>query len=495
MLSHGKQNIIHQPEGQLIRFASRDRHTSLGIWFPIPSTDWRILMAVNENKILGPANILRDGTLTISGATGLLLLLLVWVLLSSLTRQIREKNLQLDAISSHLLGGLLITRLDRSFTILYANDGYLNMVGYTRSQLRKEKRNAAVSLCASEERNATMQAIFSQLSQNGMLSLEHRLQRRDGTRLWALIRGRQVNDPELGQIGVWVIIDVTEQKETQLAFERQSCELETLVQQVSASENRLKFLVDSASIPLWSTDLETGLISYNEHVCRMLGWPEGVLHMTLSDFLLRCHPDDVEHVRNVFESFSAEDAGGTLEYEYRVRDGNGNWRWILVKGQKAINPLTHKAERVGIVIDNHARKQEALDTLQRAAELEAQVQTRTAKPSVTVCGSVSTHRTKRVTLPSCVNFIAFPTRLSKSCPSRVGSPTSDWGTPSPTSKRRESPFSRTAWVNIWRVLSSTSERLNGISSKSILPDSTLEKSRISLMIRRRVLAVTSILAR
>ena len=379
MLSPGKQNIFHQPEGQLIRFASRSGHTSLGIWFPIPSTDWRILMAVNENKILGPANILRDGTLTISGATGLLLLLLVWVLLSSLTRQIREKNLQLDAISSHLLGGLLITRLDRSFTILYANDGYLNMVGYTRSQLRKEKRNAAVSLCASEERNATMQAIFSQLSQNGMLSLEHRLQRRDGTRLWALIRGRQVNDPELGQIGVWVIIDVTEQKETQLAFERQSCELETLVQQVSASENRLKFLVDSASIPLWSTDLETGLISYNEHVCRMLGWPEDALHMTLPDFLLQCHPDDVEHVRNVFESFSAEDAGGTLEYEYRVRDGNGNWRWILVKGQKAINPLTHKAERVGIVIDNHARKQEALDTLQRAAELEAQVQTRTAE--------------------------------------------------------------------------------------------------------------------
>ena len=61
-------------------------------------------MAVNENKILGPANILRDGTLTISGATGLLLLLLVWVLLSSLTRQIREKNLQLDAISSTCSG-------------------------------------------------------------------------------------------------------------------------------------------------------------------------------------------------------------------------------------------------------------------------------------------------------------------------------------------------------------------------------------------------------
>lgn len=379
MLSPGKQNIFHQPEGQLIRFASRDRHTSLGIWFPIPSTDWRILMAVSESKILGPANVLRDGALAISGATGLLLLLLVWVLLSSLTRQIREKNLQLDAISSHLLGGLLITRLDPSFTLLYANDGYLNMIGYTRTQLRKEKRNAAITLCAPEDRDATAQAIFSQLSRNGMLSLEHRLQRRDGTRLWAIIRGRQVNDPELGEIGVWVIIDVTEQKETQLAFERQSCELETLIQQVSASENRLKFLVDSANIPLWSTDLEAGLVFYNEHVCRMLGWPEDVLHMTFENFLLHCHPDDMEHVRTVFNQFSTNDVGNMLEYEYRVRDGSGSWRWILVKGQKAINPLTHKAERVGIVIDNHARKQETLDTLQRAAELEAQVQARTAE--------------------------------------------------------------------------------------------------------------------
>ena len=43
----------------------------------------------------------------------------------------------------------------------------------------------------------------------------------------------------------------------------------------------------------------------------MLGWPEGVLHMTLPDFLLRCHPDDVDaSCANVFESFSAEDAGG-----------------------------------------------------------------------------------------------------------------------------------------------------------------------------------------
>ena len=68
----------------------------------------------------------------------------------------------------------------------------------------------------------------------------------------------------------------------------------------------------------------------------------------------------MEHVRNVFESFSAEDAGGTgADTNTGCGTAAGNWRWILVKKGKAISPLTHKAERVGIVIDNHARKQGA----------------------------------------------------------------------------------------------------------------------------------------
>ena len=105
------------------------------------------------------------------------------------------------------------------FTILYANDGYLNMVGYTRSQLRKEKRNAAVSLCASEEQERDDASDFQPAFPERHAVRSNTASSGQRHRLWALIRGRQVwNDPELGQIGVWVIIDVTEQKETQLAF-------------------------------------------------------------------------------------------------------------------------------------------------------------------------------------------------------------------------------------------------------------------------------------
>ena len=372
--------LDEHPAGRLFPFTTADGDTDLGLWFPFPGTDWRIFTGVDMEKLQAPANALRNGTILASGLTGLLLLVLVWVLLRTLTRQIRQKNLQLDTISSHLLGGLIITRLDPDFTIQYANDGYLNMMGYTSGQLRRERADSAIALCVEGQRAATARTLFEQLSKGDSLVAEVQMRRRDGGVLWALVRGRRVDDPELGEIAVWIVVDISEQKETQFAFERQSRELQTLMQQVSVSQRRLEFLVDSGSIPLWSFNPETQLLSYNVHVCRLFGWSEDTLSMPLETFYSLCHPEDRERVRVIFEHARRDPlSADNLEYDYRVGDGKGFWRWVLVKGQTAFNPVTGKPERVGIVVDNHARKQAALNTLRRANDLEALVQERTAE--------------------------------------------------------------------------------------------------------------------
>ncbi len=365
--------LDEHPAGRLFSFATADGGTDLGLWFPFPGTDWRIFAGVDMEKLQAPANALRNGTILASGLTGLLLLVLVWTLLRTLTRQIRQKNLQLDTISSHLLGGLIITRLDPDFTIQYANDGYLNMMGYTSGQLRRERNDSAIALCVEGQRAATARTLFEQLSKGDSLVAEVQMRRRDGGVLWTLVRGRRVDDPELGEIAVWIVVDISEQKETQFAFERQSRELQTLMQQVSVSQRRLEFLVDSGSIPLWSFNPETLLLSYNVHVCRLFGWSEDTLSISLEAFYALCHPEDRERVRAIFEHARRDPFGAdNLEYEYRIGDGKGFWRWVLVKGQTAFNPVTGKPERVGIVVDNHARKQAALN-------LEALVQERTAE--------------------------------------------------------------------------------------------------------------------
>ena len=59
--------------------------------------------------------------------------------------------------------------------------------------------------------------------------------------------------------------------------------------------------MDSGSIPLWSFNPETRLLAYNVHVCRLFGWPEDVLNMSLEAFYDLCHPEDRERVRAIFE--------------------------------------------------------------------------------------------------------------------------------------------------------------------------------------------------
>ncbi len=93
--------------------------------------------------------------------------------------------------------------------------------------------------------------------------------------------------------------------------------------------------------------------------------------------------------------------------------------------------------------------------------------------------------TRRVTLPWSVNFSAFPIRLMRICRRRFGSPTSPAGAPGRISKlsRKRRACAREAIIS--RTLSRNARRSKPIDSNSTCPDSTLEKSRTSLIRSRR----------
>ena len=99
-----------------------------------------------------------------------------------------------------------------------------------------------------------------------------------------------------------------------------------------------------------------------------------------------------------------------------------------------------------------------------------------------VCSSTSTFTQ---TSPCSVNFTALLTRLVRICPSRNGSPDSRCGIEAATSAKNSSPFSWAFWpVRVATELTTWSKSKSVVSSFS-LPASTLEKSKISLMIPSR----------
>ena len=137
------------------------------------------------------------------------------------------------------------------------------------------------------------------------------------------------------------------------------------------SETRFRLALDAASNGVWDRNFLTGEVYYGANWWRTLGYQDGdpaSTHIQLADLL---HPDDRERVLAQL----ADCMNGTTEtltVEYRVQKKNGEYLWMLSRGQVVERDTQGRASRMmGTLTDI---------TLMKAfeAELEKKLQERTA---------------------------------------------------------------------------------------------------------------------
>ena len=84
------------------------------------------------------------------------------------------------------------------------------------------------------------------------------------------------------------------------------------------------------------------------------------------------------------------------------------------------------------------------------------------------------------TCPACVNLMALPLRLPINWRRRTGSPATIMGAAASMSQISSRPFCCALWASRPTLSSTTCQRLKSMRSRSSLPASILEKSRMSL---------------
>jgi diguanylate cyclase (GGDEF)-like protein/PAS domain S-box-containing protein len=97
------------------------------------------------------------------------------------------------------------------------------------------------------------------------------------------------------------------------------------------SEERYALAVRGANDGIWDWNLKTGLVHYSPRWKTMLGYAEDEITAKLEEWMGRIHPDDLEKVK---KEITAHIKGLThhFESEYRVRNKNGGYRWMLSRG-------------------------------------------------------------------------------------------------------------------------------------------------------------------
>ena len=191
-----------------------------------------------------------------------------------------------------------------------------------------------------DDRERTLACWKAACADEGDYDLEYRIRRHDGMYRWFKTRGVPVRD-EQGKIVYWfgTCTDIEDNKQLEVKFkeseERQSAVIEAIPQVVWTAQTNGE--VDFGSKRWYDY---TGL---TPEQTLGIGWTVAV------------HPDDLAKTLAQWEEALA--TGKPTEIEYRLRAGDGCYRWQLIRGVPLKNSEGQVMKWFGTITDIHDRKQ------------------------------------------------------------------------------------------------------------------------------------------
>ncbi len=143
------------------------------------------------------------------------------------------------------------------------------------------------------------------------------------------------------------------------------------IRALKASEERLELALGASDLGLWDWDLRTDRVSFDGNLAVMLGVTPTQLGKTAAEVLSWVHPEDLPSLN---DSMQAHFEGATehLEHEHRIRDHQGNYRWVAFRGRVVERDADGKPLRVAgthLDIDQRRRDAEEREQLQERLQI------------------------------------------------------------------------------------------------------------------------------
>lgn len=123
-----------------------------------------------------------------------------------------------------------------------------------------------------------------------------------------------------------------------------------------ASEDRLRVSLQGAELAAWEMDIPARTITLDSAWRNLAGTKDAGNTMDCNSFLALVHPEDQETATRSFFGL-CDGAPETVECEFRIRKGGGDWIWVLNRG-KIIKHTSQGANprAAGLFLDISARK-------------------------------------------------------------------------------------------------------------------------------------------
>ena len=141
-------------------------------------------------------------------------------------------------ILDHINAGILYCKNDQHSTIIYANEYFYKMIGYTREEIEKDYNNHFADFVV-DDVSAILVTIDEKIANNEDLDFEYRLRRKDGSIFWVHDTAKYDRENDCWFV---TIMDITDMKSLDYERERLEFFLNSIPNKIVISDSNGKII-------------------------------------------------------------------------------------------------------------------------------------------------------------------------------------------------------------------------------------------------------------
>ena len=258
--------------------------------------------------------------------------------------ELAEAKREVISIIDEIPGGIAKIAFSEEFKIVYANEGFYELVGYSREDFEKSLNNNAKSIIFPEDLS-NIEKIAEEFNNEVSVRLEFRIRKKNSSVIWILLSANIIH----GENGNITLLCVLTDNSTAKAAQ----------EQILQEKERYKIISNLSNDIIFEYDDTTKNIEFSEKYTHFFGKNIGhrldlIVH---SDIL---HEKDLETMKVFYRNFLS--GKSTVSAEIRIKDGEDHFSWYQIQGKALTDSSGKPNKMIGklVNIDEFKNKTEKL---------------------------------------------------------------------------------------------------------------------------------------
>lgn len=256
------------------------------------------------------------------------------------------QNKKMQHLIESIPGGMFQCYNDENLTLIEMNQGFLDLVGYTREEIKQNFNDQLRLMINSFDYQSNVPKIIEQLKEGKTKLVEYRIKCKNGKELWVLDKGT-LNEIDGKMVFSCIIIDINDAKNAE--------------EELKQGLERYQIILNQTNDVIYEWNIEENWIQYSSNFYKNFGHDcKGRKKLGAFKVNENVHPKDQHKMLECYEEII--NGAEFTNVEIRIKDITGVHRWYRVRMTTIFNE-SHKPYRVvGIMtnIDNEVKQSNLL---------------------------------------------------------------------------------------------------------------------------------------